>query len=176
MTLEEYKDSFKTLSNTTLLNIEIYYPLAKCIHIYSCPLVHEEIEGGLTCNTLKKYRYKTTINNYYEFIVYSCINSENRNIRLSFLRLYTSKIDMDILLNELNNVYYFVNDPIDMYNEWEFYFNNLDSTLQDGETLFNTYYELAVYIHKLGCPYEHIINEYDSCICDNMKLTKTYEE
>ncbi len=42
MTEEEYITSFKTLSKTTLRNVEIYYPLAECMHLYSCPLVHEK--------------------------------------------------------------------------------------------------------------------------------------
>ncbi len=176
MTEEKYMSSFKTLSKTTLRNVEIYYPLAKCLHIYSCPLTHKEIDGTLTCENLEKYRYKTTVDGYYEFIVYSCTNSDNKNIRLPFLRLYTSKIDLDVLLDELNNVYYFGQIPTDMSNEWEFYFSNLENTLSEGESLFDTYHELAVYIHQLGCTCEHRVNEYDACICDNMKLTKIWEE
>ncbi len=83
---------------------------------------------------------------------------------------------MFILLDELNNVYYFGSKPTDIENEWEFYFSNLESTLQEGESLFDTYYELAFYIHKLGCPYEHQVNEYNSYVCDNMSLTKTWKE
>lgn len=176
MTEEEYMSSFKTLSKTTLRNVEIYYPLAECMHSYSCALGHEKIEGALTCENLEKYRYRTTINGYYDFIVYSCINSENRNIRLSFLKLYTSKIDMDVLLDELNSVYYFGQIPIDLSDEWEFYFSNLANTLSEKESLFDTYYELAVYIHKLGCTCEHQENEYGACVCNNMSLTKTWKE
>lgn len=177
MTEEEYIASFKTLSQTTLINVETYYPLAKIMHLYSCPLVHEEIDGVLICDNLEKKCFQTTVNGYYEFIVYSCTNNDNRNIRLPFLRLYTSKIDMDILLNELNSVYYFGRVPVDnIEEEWEFYFCNLESTLNDEESLFDTYYELAVYIHQLGCLYEHKVNEYNACVCDNMSLTKTREE
>lgn len=175
MTEEEYITSFKTLSKTTLRNIEIYYPLAECMHLYSCPLGHDKIEGALICENLEKY-YRTTVKDYEEYIINACITNNNRNIRLSFIRLYNSGIEMNFLLDELNSVYYFGQVPVDMGDEWEFYFSNLESTLNEGESLFDTYYDLAVYIHKLGCTCNHTINEYDAYICDNMKLTKNWEE
>lgn len=176
MTEEEYITSFETLSKTTLRNIEIYYPLAECMHLYSCPLSHEKIEGALICEKLEKCKYGTPVKGYEEYIINACINSDNRNIRLPFIRLYNSEIEMSVLLDELNSVYYFGQVPTDMGEEWKFYFSNLESTLEEKESLFDTYYDLAVYIHKLGCTCNHTINEYDACVCDNMKLTKSWEE
>ncbi len=177
MTEEKYKETFKTILKTYGPGIEIYYPLAECMHLYSCPLPHEEVSGALICNNLEKYRYIKRAPNYEDMIAYACIKNDNKSIRVPYFRLFNSGIEMSILLDELNNVYYFGRVPV--YNideEWEFYFSNLKSTLKNEESLFDYYYELAVYIHQLSCTCEHKINEYNACVCDNMSLTKTREE
>lgn len=174
---EEYKEDFKEFLKTYDSEVmQIYYPLAKCMHLYSCPLNHEEYDNIISCDELEKYKYKATFESYEEYVARECLISYKDEVRIPFIRLYKSWIEMSILLEELNSVYYFGQAPIDMGDEWEFYFSNLESTLKEEESLFETYYDLAVYIHKLDCTYNHTINSYDACICDNMHLTKTLEE
>lgn len=178
MTEEEYDEAFKNLLKTYGPEVEsVYYPLAKCMHLYSCPLVHEEHDFVITCDDLQKYNSAATIEGYEDYVSRTCLTSEDTtSIRLPYLRLYHSEIELSVLLDELNSVYYFGQVPTEIGYEWDLYFSGLESTLEEGESLFDTYYDLAVFIHTLTCDYEHTLNEYDAYVCDNMKLTKIWEE
>ena len=78
-------------------------------------------------------------------------------------------------LEELNNLYTFATIPTELDEEtWNNLFGNLNSTLKDGEVLYDLYYDLALYFHETYCKYDHYYNECEVVTCDEVKLMLTY--
>ena len=79
-------------------------------------------------------------------------------------------ISNDDLLSELNNLMVEQTLPRCMdIEEWNNNFSNLISTLDDKESLQDTYYVLAYLIHNATCDKEHTIDECNSVSCETLE-------
>lgn len=86
---------------------------------------------------------------------------DNQNIRkhyakLAYQRLLDNNISFDIMVKELNNLMVEQQVPscLDV-EDWYMNFGSLISTLNEGESLYSTYFTLANYMHQQVCKEEH---------------------
>lgn len=78
----------------------------------------------------------------------------------AYQKLLSSKIDKELFLKELNNMMVEQLLPRSMdENEWLLNFGNLVSTLNEQESLQDTYLVLAYLIHNTNCNEKHTTNE-----------------
>ena len=166
MTDEEWKYLFGNLSSTISIYdnvVDYYYPLAKYVHLYSCDLEHSPLffdEDRVTCNDIQtKYNnlnLQIDIRSYFTDMVN--VTNDNRLIE-QFNTLLNSGIELDVLLNEIENVYVLSMIPMGMdYEDWISYFGNLIQTIDEDENVCMYYYDLAYYFHTLWCDLEHNLN------------------
>ena len=178
MTDEEWKYLFGNLSSTISIYdnvVDYYYPLAKYVHLYSCDLEHSPLffdEDRVTCNDIQtKYNnlnLQIDIRSYFTDMVN--VTNDNRLIE-QFNTLLNSGIELDVLLNEIENVYVLSMIPMGMdYEDWISYFGNLIQTIDEDENVCMYYYDLAYYFHTLWCDLEHNLNVFDRYECDTYKL------
>lgn len=84
----------------------------------------------------------------------------------AYQKLLNSNIDKEVFLNELNTLMIEQLLPRDMdENEWLANFGNISSTLNEQESLYDTYFVLAYLIHESSCAEKHTLNEYGSIDC-----------
>lgn len=132
-----------------------YYALAKNIHLLSCNLEHSEEYGIFTCDSLKEQSEKVRpipIEEYFDGIIkdnyaYSKIKTAlSENEYLSF---------NDFII-ELENLLLFQKDYANFPDNetWNTMFAHLNNTLAEQESLYDVYFELAIYVHNTLYPEE----------------------
>jgi|GEM_PF-2952989 len=84
----------------------------------------------------------------------------------AYQKLLKSNIDKEVFLKELNNIMVEQLLPRCMdEEEWLLNFGNLTSTLNEQESLQDTYLVLAYLIHDMNCAEKHTTSEYGSIDC-----------
>lgn len=84
----------------------------------------------------------------------------------AYQKLLNSNIDKEVFLKELNTLMIEQLLPRDMdENEWLANFGDISSTLNEQESLYDTYFVLAYLIHESNCAEKHTLNEYGSIDC-----------
>ncbi len=84
----------------------------------------------------------------------------------AYQKLLKSNIDKEVFLKELNNIMVEQLLPRGMEeDEWLLNFGNLTSTLNEQESLQDTYLVLAYLIHDMNCAEKHTTSEYGSIDC-----------
>lgn len=156
---------------------DVYYPLASVVHRYSCVHNHNTDEfGRISCELLTEKLWDDVADiSLKKYLKDKVLETGNDVMILAFHRLVESDISFDLLLEELNNLYTFATIPTELDEEnWNNLFGNLNSTLKDGEVLYDLYYDLALYFHETYCKYDHYYNECEVVTCDEVKLMLTY--
>lgn len=118
--------------------------------------------------------------NDYAINKYSELHGENRysdNIlyfnALAYKRLLDNNINISDALVELNTLMSLQINPTDIEeDEFNILFNNLLSTLNNGESVYEIYSPLAYDIHLISCDQIHTFSDYN-ITCDN--LEKNYK-
>ncbi len=179
MSDREWNRLFGNLGSTVSMYdnvVDYYYPLAKYVHLYSCNLEHSPLffdEYRIICKDIQdKYNVlnpEIDIRQYFTEMV----NATNDNLLIEkFNRLLNSGIDLETLLCELENVYFYSQIPTGMDEEdWNLCFGNLEKTVDEYENVCMYYYDLAYYLHGLWCDFDHNLNEFGKYECDVYKLT-----
>lgn len=160
--------------------IDYYYPLAIYVHKSECELehsAHEFDESRLTCTTLEEINsHAFTEYSYVDYVISMIEASEDSNIINQYNRIVSSGVSFEVALDELNSIYSLSQVPMcideDVYNEL---FKHLLTTVGEYDNVFEIYGDLAYYVHKLGCDFEHYTDEYGVNVCEGMKLEYTYE-
>lgn len=95
------------------------------------------------------------------------ITDEELNIAsYAYQKLLKSNVDKEVFLKELNNIMVEQLLPRGMdEEEWLLNFGNLTSTLNEQESLQDTYLVLAYLIHDMNCAEKHITSEYGGVDC-----------
>lgn len=84
----------------------------------------------------------------------------------AYQKLLKSNISKEVFLEELNNIMVEQLLPRGMdEEEWMLNFGNLTSTLNERESLQDTYQVLAYLIHDANCDEKHTVSEYGSIDC-----------
>lgn len=84
----------------------------------------------------------------------------------AYQKLLKSNIDKEVFLKELNNIMVEQLLPRGMdEEEWLLNFGNLTSTLNEQESLQDTYLVLAYLIHDMNCAEKHTTSEYGLIDC-----------
>lgn len=84
----------------------------------------------------------------------------------AYQKLVKAGISKDVFLKELNNLLIEQTVPRDMdQQEWQDNFGDLNKTLKEKESLYDTYFVLAYLIHETACTSEHSLNEYGALTC-----------
>lgn len=84
----------------------------------------------------------------------------------AYQKLLKSNIDKEVFLKELNTIMVEQLLPRGMdEEEWLLNFGNLTSTLNEQESLQDTYLVLAYLIHDMNCDEKHTTSEYGSIDC-----------
>ncbi len=153
---EEYEQTVGTLQST-LSEMQnayyLYYPLAAVTHLCTCAEEHSLNEfDKLVCPTILEALKEVTPMPIEEAL------DEMFKDDPAYLRI---KEDMnktgasiDVYLDELENLYVLSLAPTDIYdmNIWLELFGHLDATLNEQESLYETYIDLATKIHNLLYP------------------------
>lgn len=153
---EEYEQTVGTLQST-LREMQnayyLYYPLAAATHLCTCAEEHSLNEfDKLVCPTILEALKEVTPMPIEEAL------DEMFKDDPAYLRI---KEDMnktgasiDVYLDELENLYVLSLAPTDIYdmNIWLELFGHLDATLNEQESLYETYIGIATKIHNLLYP------------------------
>ena len=84
--------------------------------------------------------------------------------KLSYQKILNHNIPYESMLTELNNLMVEQQIPSCMSEEdWQINFGCLISTLEEEESLYSTYFNLAYLVHKQCCLYEHELEAGITC-------------
>lgn len=153
---EEYEQTVGTLAST-LSEMQnayyLYYPLAVGTHLCTCAEEHSINEfDKLVCPTIlealkdiQPVSIEETLNEMFMG------NSAYLRIKKDMDK---TGVSIDVYLNELENLYILSLTPTDIYDDkiWFELFGHLDATLDEQESLYETYIDLATKIHNILNP------------------------
>lgn len=173
--IEVWQDLFHNLLGTIneYENVcEYYYPLARVVHLYSCEFNHTKECGLETCEGLEEALADEEECAWYLSYVYEAVmNSKDEKIIGAYNRIYYSSVNINEALAELTTLYIESMDPKDYDSyTWNQYYGNLLKTIGEEESLYDTYYDLAIFVHKLDCDYIHRVDENGQTVCDLKKV------
>lgn len=133
-----------------------------------------ENEEKLLEEILKENLYDSELD--YEEVLSICINNyenimNNMDIYLKaiYMKMYYSDVPMATYLKELNNMVVFQQVPMSLPDKiWNESFEHLIK-LQDTDSLFETYCDLAIYVHSLSCDKEHYQYDIGTYTCNDLQ-------
>lgn len=135
-------------------------------------------EKSLKEELINKLNCETTITNSTQFMYenYNFIYQEELNDKqlelasYAYQKLIQSNIAEDVYLKELNNILVEQLNPRSLSDEkWQELFGSLLSTLNEQESVYDTYFILARLFHEAECQEQHHINEYDIYLCEALE-------
>lgn len=180
-TEETWQELFGNLLTTINYDenvMDYYYPLAKCWHLSSCNQTHEHSifgDGRINCHDIEiklASMMQDSVSGT-DFVIQKVYESQNESLIASLEKILYANVDVDSCLLELENVYELAVVPMCVPEEvWLANFANLLGTVSEYENVCDVYYELACFVHKLTCNFEHYINEFGSQECEDVKLSK----
>jgi len=150
-----------------------YYALSQRIHEFSCSKEHSFQYGIYTCdNLLKENEDMRTMTILESLEMKYAEDLGFQKIKRALLQ--NPDLSINSFLVELENLIQAQLNPSGMgYNSWFALFGNLNATLSYGESLYETYIELAVSIHNELYPDDLLTkNEYGIYVSKSLIMPK----
>ena len=154
---EEYEQTVGTLQST-LSEMQnayyLYYPLAVGTHLCKCDEEHSLNEfDKVVCPTILTALETVFEPTSLEDTLEDMFANDEAYLRIKEAMAKTG-LGIDVYLKELENLYVLSLAPTDIYdiNIWLELFGHLDATLNEEESLYETYIDIATKIHNLLYP------------------------